>query len=137
MLVKSITGLLLGDGVLVKKYKGGGTYLKFAQGEVHLEYLNNDFSLFKDLGIVLMDSPTIGHSTLKGVVYTWYKFSTQSISSWNPLYALWYINGVKVVPQNIFELLTPISIAYWIMDDGGRCGNGFHFATNAFFYGRS
>ena len=36
------------------------------------------------------------------------------------------------MPQNIFELLTPISIAYWIMDDGGRCGSGFHFATNAF-----
>ena len=43
-----------------------------------------------------------------------------------------YVTGFKVVPQNIFELLTPISIAYWIMDDGGRCGNGFHFATNAF-----
>lgn len=26
------TGFLLGDGGLVKKYKGGGTYLKFAQG---------------------------------------------------------------------------------------------------------
>ena len=81
----AMTGLLLGDGVLVKKYKGGGTYLKFAQGEVHLDYLNHVFSLFKDLGIVLMESPTKGHSTLKGVVYTWYQFSTQSISSWNPL----------------------------------------------------
>ena len=79
-----------------------------------------------------MDSPTKGHSTLKGVVYTWYQFSTQSLSSWNPLYAIWYVNGVKVVPQNIFELLTPVSIAYWIMDDGGKSGKGFHFATNAF-----
>ena len=29
-------------------------------------------------------------------------------------------------------MLTPISLAYFICDDGGRSGNGFHFATNAF-----
>ena len=51
-----MTGMLLGDGGLVKKYTGGGTYLKFAQGQVHLDYLNHVFSLFKVLGIVLMDS---------------------------------------------------------------------------------
>ena len=48
------------------------------------------------------------------------------------LQSIWYINGVKVVPKNIYDLLTPISLAYWIMDDGGKSGNGFHFATNAF-----
>ena len=79
-----------------------------------------------------MDAPSQGHSNINGAVHTWYQFSTQSLTCWNDLHALWYVNGVKVVPQNIFELLTPISIAYWIMDDGGRNGNGFHFATNAF-----
>ena len=34
--------------------------------------------------------------------------------------------------MNIFDLLTPISLAFFICDDGGRSGNGFHFATNAF-----
>ena len=29
-------------------------------------------------------------------------------------------------------MLTPISLAYFICVDGGRSGNGFHFATNAF-----
>jgi hypothetical protein len=48
---------------LVKKYTGGGTYFKFAQGEVHLDYLNHVFSLFKELGVVLMDSPSKGQST--------------------------------------------------------------------------
>nr|QVG61562.1 hypothetical protein [Rhizoctonia sp.] len=127
-----MTGLLLGDGVLVKKYAGGGTYFKFSQGEVHLEYINHVFSLFKDLGVVLMAAPSQGQSNVKGAVHTWYQFSTQSLSSWNSLQALWYVNGVKVVPQNISELLTPISLAYWLCDDGGKNGKGFHFATNAF-----
>ena len=47
----AMTGLLLGDGVLVKKYKGGGTYLKFAQGEVHLDYLNHVFHCLKIWGL--------------------------------------------------------------------------------------
>ena len=58
-----------------------------------------------------MDAPNQGQSKVKGVVHTWYKFSTKSLSSWNDLQALWYVNGVKVVPQNIFEMLTPISLS--------------------------
>lgn len=58
-----------------------------------------------------MDAPNQGQSKVKGVVYTWYQFSTKSLSSWNDLQALWYVNGVKVVPQNIFEMLTPISLS--------------------------
>ena len=34
------------------------------------------------------------------------------------LYDLFYPNGQKVVPANIAELLTPLSLAYWICDDG-------------------
>ena len=59
-----------------------------------------------------------GHSNINGTVHTWYQFSTKSLSCWNDLQALWYVNGVKVVPKNIFDLLTPISLAYWICDDG-------------------
>ena len=79
-----MTGWLLGDGVFVKKYAGGGTYLKFSQGEVHLDYLNHVFSLFEDLGVVLMYAPSQGQSNVKGVVHTWYQFSTQSLSSCPP-----------------------------------------------------
>ena len=53
-----------------------------------------------------MDAPSQGQSIVKGAVHTWYQFSTQSLSSWNSLRALWYVNGVKVVPQNISELMT-------------------------------
>jgi LAGLIDADG DNA endonuclease family len=36
---QALVGLLLGDGTLVKKYKGGGTYFKYSQSTVHSEYL--------------------------------------------------------------------------------------------------
>ena len=40
------------------------------------------------------------------------------------MYEIFYINGKKVVPANIAELLTAVSLAYWIMDDGGSGSNG-------------
>lgn len=38
-LQQMMTGNLLGDGSLVKKYVGGGTYFKIAQSAMHAEYL--------------------------------------------------------------------------------------------------
>ena len=81
-----------------------------------------------------MDAPNQGQSKVKGVVHTWYQFSTKSLSSWNDLQALWYVNGVKVVPQNIFEMLTPISLAYWVCDDGwGKKWKRFPFCHKCFY----
>lgn len=37
------------------------------------------------------------------------------------MYNLFYVDGKKVLPSNIGELLTPLSLAYWICDDGGFC----------------
>ena len=80
-----------------------------------------------------MAAPSQGQSIVKGTTHKWYQFSTQSLSSWNSLQALWYVNGTKVVPKNISELLTPISviIGFVMM---GKNKTGFHFATNAFSY---
>ena len=32
---------------------------------------------------------------------------------------MFYDNGRKIIPKNIAELITPVSLAFWIMDDGG------------------
>lgn len=33
---------------------------------------------------------------------------------------------------NIADILTPLGLAYWIMDDGGFTGTGLKIYTNAF-----
>lgn len=129
---QTMVGLMLGDGTLVKKYAGGSTYFKFAQGLINSGYLNHVFQLFKEAGYVNMPAPSEGKSTIKGKTYTWYAFSTRSIKEWNSLHALWYVDGVKVIPSNIHELLTPVSLAYWHMDDGGWNKPGINLNTNSF-----
>jgi LAGLIDADG DNA endonuclease family len=43
-----------------------------------------------------------------------------------------YLSNIKKVPDNIYNMLTPIGLAYWIMDDGSRHGDGLHLSVYAF-----
>jgi hypothetical protein len=45
---------------------------------------------------------------------------------------MFYIVNVKKVPHNIYDLLTPRGLAFWIMDDGSRHGSGLHISVYAF-----
>jgi hypothetical protein len=48
------------------------------------------------------------------------------------LHSLFYLNGIKIVPQNIYELLTPIALAHWIMGDGARSLSGLILCTDSY-----
>ena len=51
-----------------------------------------------------------------------------TLPCFNPLYAKFYVNGKKVVPANIADLWTSVSLAYWMT----FTGNGLNLYTNAF-----
>jgi hypothetical protein len=61
-----------------------------------------------------------------------YYFHTKSMEELGALYHYFYLNKVKILPKNIFELLTPQMIAVWFMDDGSRTGNGLTLNTHGF-----
>jgi LAGLIDADG DNA endonuclease family len=48
------------------------------------------------------------------------------------LYESVYLDGKKIIPNNIADLLTSVSLAYWIMVDGSFTGSGLKLHTNAF-----
>ena len=45
-----------------------------------------------------------------------------------------YKDGIKKVPDNIEEFLSPLAIAIWTIDDGSRSGKSIKWCTNAFNY---
>ena len=57
-------------------------------------------------------------------------FYTRSLACITELYSIFYVNGVKVIPDNIYELLTPIALAHFIMGDGTRTGSGLTLCTH-------
>jgi len=43
-----------------------------------------------------------------------------------------YINGIKDIPINVFELLTPIALAILIIDDGHFDHGGIYLNTQSY-----
>ena len=48
------------------------------------------------------------------------------------LHSLFYPAGVKVIPSNIYELLTPVALAHHIMGDGYRWHHGIVLCTDSY-----
>lgn len=74
----------------------------------------------------------LGVPTVKQGAYQQVMFQTLSFQFFEEVYQLFYVGGVKGVPANIGELLTPIGLAYWFADDGAKSGRGFLLHTDGF-----
>jgi hypothetical protein len=44
---------------------------------------------------------------------------------------MFYLNNIKVMSSNIFNLLTEIRLAHWIIDDGPKHSKGLHLNVYA------
>lgn len=121
-----LIGLCLGDLNIHKQ--AVNARLKFSQGIVHKDYLMHLYDLFKIFcgAVPTFYSPSPDNRT--GKVYPALSFKTLSLSCFNEFYELFYHDGKKIVPSNIFDLLTPIGLCYWICDDGSFC-NRFRVIT--------
>jgi hypothetical protein len=105
----------------------------FKQGVVHKEYLLGLYEQFKDL---CPAGPKVHNSQpdkRTGKVYSTIRFYTYSLPCFNQLYNLFYLDGRKLVPQNIAELLTLRGLASWVSEDGKRVkGVGVTLCTDSF-----
>jgi len=57
---------------------------------------------------------------------------TRCFPCFTELRTLFYPNGIKAIPAMIFELLTPVALAHWIIGDGGARSSGLILCTNSF-----
>nr|YP_010846127.1 LAGLIDADG homing endonuclease [Cyathus pallidus]WEV87314.1 LAGLIDADG homing endonuclease [Cyathus pallidus] len=128
-----IFGSLLGDGYAEQRNKG--TRINFYQEGSHTSYLLWLHNYLAELGYCSTQIPLINTRLgQKGIVRKILRFRTWTYTSFNWVHELWYINGHKKVPSNIGDFLTPLALAIWIMDDGGKVSSGFKFSTNSFSY---
>ena len=117
-LMEILVGLLLGD-LHARIWKGGvNTCLMFKQGIVNKDYIMHLYEIFSGYCSSGPKLTNAAPDKRTGVVYTGIYFNSYSLPCFNALYSLFYLGGVKIVPLNIFELLTPLGLAYFICDDG-------------------
>ena len=136
-IISMIIGSLLGDGHLEKRKQGVGTRFKFEQSSQNVEYLMWFFSYFSQRGYCNLNKPKLKKRIKnKGKIIYSYSLNSYTFSSLNWIHDMFYkeIEGkyIKIIPTNIEQYLTPISLAIWFMDDGSKLGKGAKIATNCF-----
>jgi ubiquinol-cytochrome c reductase cytochrome b subunit len=132
-----IFGSLLGNGYAERRITGNGTRISFYQEGSHLSYLLWLHSKLVELDYCSKNIPSIKTRLgKKGIVRKVIRFHTWTFSNFNWIHDVWYVNqlGVKKVPSIIGQYLTPLALAIWIMDNGGKVSQGLKLATNSFSY---
>jgi len=124
-------GLMLGDLSAVKRYPNSMAVLKFCQSYKHLDYLIHLYDLFS---LYVSSPPRVYEINRSSGSYLQVSFQTLSFPFFDQLYLLFYdpISGKKKIPENIGNLLTPLGLSYWFMDDGAKAGSGLFLHTDGF-----
>lgn len=154
IVLEAITGDLLGDGHIRlstsqssnknQSYKTGRLEFTFStQNLMYLNYLK--FNIYKSICTKTKGTPYPKDNP------TQYWFSTKKMPIFLDIHSKWYITNpeydmdlnnidvnkkvlkyIKILPDNIYDLITPISIAHWIMGDGYFTGTTSYICTDNF-----
>lgn len=129
-----LVGILLGDGHIVRRSSTGNSRLVYAQTAVkHKEYFYHVLSFFLPFCVKdYVPQSRIVRDNRTKKTYSAISFTTMQLPCFNEFREMFYELNLKRVPDNIYELLTPRGLAFWLMDDGSRQGSGVHIGVYAF-----
>jgi hypothetical protein len=122
-----LVGLILGDAHLGRTGLDKA-FISFEQSKSKVNYISYLQNLILEGGLPLLDDSIKEYSRedsrYKSQTNSLY-FRTQSLEILRPLADQFLDKSdKKMIPSNIIELLTPRSLAFWIMDDGQQVKRG-------------
>jgi LAGLIDADG DNA endonuclease family len=125
-----IIGLLLSDGWLTIASKTSkNARLGFQQSLAKVRYILFVFNILSHYcsnGLYFRKGIRLGNNFYS------LSFFTRSMACFTELHSLFYPNGVKIIPHNIYDLLTPIALAHMIMGDGSAEKAGLKICTDSY-----
>jgi hypothetical protein len=131
-----LIGSLLGDARLecrsIGKRHPITARLRIHHSEKQKDYVFWKYEIFKDIvergprKIMVWHDPKRNKNH-----YSWY-FHSISSENLGLLHKYFYRGRTKVLPKNIFDLITPRALAVWFMDDGTNAGNSYVMNTQCF-----
>ena len=129
-----LVGILLGDAHIVQRSATSNCKLVYTQTAVdhknYFRYLRLFFLPFCPKDYIPQSRTVKDKKT--GNTYKFLSFTTMQLPCFNEFRKLFYTLNVKIVPHNIYELLTPRALAHWIMDNGSRHSKGLHLSVYEF-----
>lgn len=123
-----IIGLILSDGWLIRANRPNAR-LGFKQSLSHASYV---WFVLNLLSHYCFSYPSLVIGIRAGNRNYALQLFTRSMPCLNELHCLFYPAGKKVIPSNIFDLLTPVALAHLIQGDGQTSRHGLVLCTNSF-----
>lgn len=117
-----IVGTLLGDGCLL--WTTRGYCLRIHHGIKQKEYVAWKYEIMKSL---VNTPPRLSQERS-------YYFRTVSNPVFDEYRKMFYRGKTKIVPDNLENLLSPLGLAVWIMDDGSRDKGCVRISSHSFSY---
>lgn len=99
------------------------------QSIIHSKYL---LYCFQSLSHYCQSYPKQKIVKLNGKTYHQLIFNTRTLECIKELYSDFYLNGKKIVPNNLYDYLTYEMLAHWIKGDGTRKDNAKILQTDSF-----
>jgi hypothetical protein len=108
-----LIGILLGDAHINRRSPTSNSRLIYGQTTKHKEYFDLVYNIFKPL-CVSNHKPYFNQSIDKrnNEKYYSFQFTTMQLPCFNLYREIFYILGKKIIPNNIYELLTPRGLAF-------------------------
>jgi hypothetical protein len=132
---QALVGIMLGDGHIQQRSLTGNSRFLFTQTTIkHKNYYQKVFDLFKPY--CTQDSESYSRSwedKKTKQIYESLSFAIITLLCFNQYRNKFYLNNIKIVLSDIFNLLTEIGLTHWIMNDGFKHGKGLHLNVYAFF----
>ena len=125
-----IMGLLLSDGWLtMSKKQSKNARLGFKQSLDHSTYV---WFVFNQLSHYCSSVPYFVSSGRTGKIHYALGFFTRALPCFTEVYCLFYVNKVKIIPGDIYNILTPVTLAHLIMGDGSAQRHGLIICTDSY-----
>lgn len=116
-----LIGTLLGDGTMRKKINA---YLEINHAYSQKALVDWIYSKFKNL-VITPPKWRKGNGNREA-----YRFFTRSLPQLTPYYNEFFINGKKIIPNDL--KLDALSLAVWFMDDGSKSRSAIYLNTQQF-----
>lgn len=131
-----LIGSLLGDARLecrsIGKRHPITARLRIHHSDKQKDYVFWKYEVFEDIVEKCPKKIMVWHDKIRDKKhYSWY-FHSKSLEALGLLQQCFYKSKTKIIPENIFDLLTPRALAIWFMDDGTNAGNSYIINTQCF-----
>lgn len=123
-----ILGLILSDGWLRFPSKTSkNVNLGLKQSLAHSDYIWFVFSILSHY----CDNLPLYRLGKRGEKSHWgIEIVTRALPCFTELHSIFYVDGVKIIPYNIYDILTPVALAQLIMGDGSVQRHGLIICTD-------